>query len=316
MSPDETFLGVGRVGDVGSPAAIILGAPVVSPYPGRNPHSTDAPAAIRVASRRMAGFVGHHDFDTGAPFAAWHGRVADAGDLSTNPADPVSNRLLVTSAVREVLAAGSLPVLMGGDDSTGIPFLASWQGRGPVTVVQLDAHLDFRDEVNGFTLGFSSPMRRASEMPWIPRIVHLGQRGVGSARPSDIRDSLAIGNTIVSARELKERGAAGTAALLEPGEPFVIVLDVDGIDPTQMPAVRAPVSSGPDLAFVHELFAEMIARGSFGGLVITELEPPLDVNGISCLAVARLICRVLDTALSGSAVSEDRHSVDGVAGHR
>jgi len=297
MSDTETFLGVGRVGEVERPAAVILGAPVVSPYPDRAPHSTEAPAAIRAASMRMANFIGHHDFDTDAPFASWHGRLADAGDLPLDPLDPAGNRLLVRDAVAGVLALGALPILFGGDDSTGIPFLAAWEGRGPVTVVQLDAHLDYRDEVNGFRFGYSSPMRRAMEMRWVQRVIHLGQRGVGSARPSDVQDSLDAGNLIVPARDLMDRGTMAWADLLDRSETFVIVLDVDGIDPTQLPAVRAPVPSGPDLAFVTSLFSRLVRRGTFAGLVITELEPPLDVNGISSLAVARLVCRLLDEAL-------------------
>lgn len=293
-----TFLGIGGLAQVRDPAAVVLGAPVVSPYPGRAPHSTQAPSTIRTASGRLAAFIGHHDFDSGAPFAPWHGRVADAGDLPLDPTDAAGNRQAVRDAVAEVLDLGALPILLGGDDSAGIPFAAAWQGRGPVSVVQLDAHLDFRDEVGGFPFGYSSPMRRASEMPWVSRIVHLGQRGVGSARPSDVADTLATGNIIVPARELLRRGPSDVAALLVPGEPFVIVLDVDGIDPGQVPAVRAPVPSGPTLAFVDELFRELIERGSCRGLVVTELEPSLDVNGISALAAARLVCRVLDAALT------------------
>jgi agmatinase len=40
----------------------------------------------------------------------------------------------------------------------------AFAGRGPLTVIQVDAHLDWRDEVRGERFGWSSPMRRASEM--------------------------------------------------------------------------------------------------------------------------------------------------------
>ena len=297
MTVDDAFLGVGRAGTVERPEAVVFGASVVSPYPGRVPHSVEAPTAIRAASRRMASFVGHHNFDTGGTFASWHARVADAGDLACDPLDAAGNRELVRDTVAGIISAGAMPILLGGDDSTGIPFLAAFEGNAPVTVVQLDAHLDYRDEVDGFRFGYSSPMRRAMEMRWVQRIIPLGQRGVGSARPSDIQDSLDAGNLIVPARDLLDRGTMAWADLLDPSETFVIVLDVDGIDPTQMPAVRAPVPSGPDVEFVTTLFTRLIRRGRFAGLVVTELEPSLDVNGISSLAVARLICRVLDAAL-------------------
>ncbi len=293
----DTFLRVRHVDDSHRPAAVILGAAVTSPYPGRSPHSTKAPEAIRVASQRLASFVGHHDFDIDGPFAAWHDRVADGGDLGTHPRAAEHNRGLVTSGVRDVLAGGALPILLGGDDSTGIPFVAAFEGHGPVSIVQVDAHLDYRDEVDGFGFGYSSPMRRTREMPWVRRILHVGQRGVGSARPSDIEDSLAAGNVIVTAQQLAAQGIAPVAMTLDAGEPFVVVLDVDGIDPAELPAVRAPVSSGPSVATIIGLLAALIARGSFRGLVVTELEPPLDVNGISARIVTRLICRVLDAAI-------------------
>ena len=52
----------------------------------------------------------------------------------------------------------------------------------PFFVLQLDAHIDWRDEVKGVRDGYSSTMRRASEMPWVKGIIQVGARGVGSAR--------------------------------------------------------------------------------------------------------------------------------------
>lgn len=293
----ESFLGVSPVDRGTRPDVVILGVPVTSPYPGRPAHATDGPRVIREASARLSRFVGHHDFDTGAPFAAWHARVADAGDLSTHPERPEDNRSMVRAAVGDILASVAVPVVLGGDDSTVIPVLQAYQGHGPLSVVQVDAHLDFRDEVDGERYGYSSPMRRASEMAWVRRIVHVGQRGVGSARPHDVRDSLSAGGTIITARDLETQGVRPVARLLDPGEPFLMVLDVDGIDPREAPAVRAPVASGPSVRSVTELLVACVERGSLRGMVITELEPPLDVNGITARNVARLICRVLDAAL-------------------
>ena len=178
------------------------------------------------------------------------------------------------------------------------PFVGGWRDHGPVTVVQIDAHLDFRDQVDGESFGYSSPMRRASEMAWVRRIIHVGQRGVGSARPADVQDSLAAGNTIVPARELKQHGAEGVARRLASGERHVIVYDVDGTDPSQLPAVRAPVAGGPGLDDIAELVAALASRGSACGLVVTEFEPELDPSGTSALALARLVCRALDVSLT------------------
>jgi agmatinase len=77
-----------------------------------------------------------------------------------------------------VLKAGALPVVLGGDDSIPIPVLAAFRtGRALLYILQLDAHIDWRDEVKGVGDGYSSTMRRASEMPWVKR-----HRAGGGAR--------------------------------------------------------------------------------------------------------------------------------------
>ncbi len=92
--------------------------------------------------------------------------------------------------------ADAVPIVLGGDDSIPIPVLAAYEGRGPITVLQVDAHLDFRDEVAGVRNGYSSPMRRASEMEHVDDLFQVGLRGVGSARARDVADARARGNTL------------------------------------------------------------------------------------------------------------------------
>ena len=292
----ETFLGA--AGPTPESEAVVLGAALATIYPGRDPHATEGAAAIRTASGRLAHFVGNYDFDTAAPFARWRDRIADAGDVTTTLGDAEGNRRRITGAVAALLASETMPILLGGDDSVAEPFIAGWRDHGPVTVVQIDAHLDFRDEVAGESHGYSSPMRRASEMDWVRRVVHIGQRGVGSARPSDVRDSLAAGNSIVPAAELARLGPTAVAQQLDPGERFAIVYDVDGTNPAELPAVRAPAPGGPGLAVIGRLIDALAARGAFGGIVVTEYEPALDPSGTSALALARLLCRALDGRFS------------------
>ena len=291
----ETFLGV--TAPDASSEAVILGVALATAYPKRDPHATGSPAAIRAASGRLAKFAGNHDFDTGLPFASWRDRIADGGDINTARGDAEGNRRRITNTIGRLVDGGAMPVLLGGDDSVAEPFVAGWRDHGPVTVVQIDAHLDFRDEVRGESHGYSSPMRRASEMECVRRIVHVGQRGVGSARPHDVQDSLDAGNTIITARELRRVGVAAVAKRLEPGERFVVVYDVDGSDPADIPAVRAPVAGGPGVDDIGEMIARLAARGSLEGLVVTEFEPELDADGTSALSLARVICRSLEARL-------------------
>ena len=148
--------------------------------------------------------------------------VADAGDLPGSVDDGAGNSATTEAAVRQILGAGAVPLLLGGDDSVPIPFLRAYAEHGPITVVQIDAHLDFRDEVAGVRDGYSSAMRRASEMGHVERIVQVGLRGVGSARPSDVADARGHRNLLVTARQLDERGVPWLLEQL-PGDASVVV---------------------------------------------------------------------------------------------
>jgi agmatinase len=292
----ETFLSVGR--PTATSEAVIVGAELATVYADRSPHATGSAAAIRVASDRLTRFVGNYDFDTGLPFAPWTGRVGDGGDIKTARADAEGNRRRITKTIGDIITTERMPILLGGDDSVAIPFVAGWRDREPITVIQIDAHLDFRDDVDGERYGYSSPMRRISEMKWVERIIHIGQRSVGSARSSDVQDSLAAGNTIIPAGELARMDPAVVAERLGAGERYVIVYDVDGTDPAELPAVRAPVASGPGLALIGSLISAFAARGSLEGLVVTEFESELDPGGTCATALARLVCRAMDGRLS------------------
>src|SRR5690606_37536914 len=129
----------------------------------------------RRASGRMARFRGNWDFDLDAPMLPRDDgpRLVDAGDVPGSPGDGPGNSARTTAAVRDILDAGAVPLCIGGDDSVPIPILRAYEGRGPITVLQVDAHLDYRDEVDGVREGYSSPMRRAAEMPHVERILHV-----------------------------------------------------------------------------------------------------------------------------------------------
>ena len=53
------------------------------------------------------------------------------------------------AAVSTILDRGATPIVLGGDYSVPIPVFQAFEGRGHFTVLQFDAHIDFRDEVGG-----------------------------------------------------------------------------------------------------------------------------------------------------------------------
>ncbi len=268
----------------GDPADVaILGVPIGVSYADSADACADAPAAIRVRSQRLARSVDHHDFDLDGPMLPVPLRVVDCGD--------VSGAAAAEQTVRSVLAAGCVPLILGGDDSVPIPALRAFST--PLTVVQVDAHLDFRDEVQGVRDGYSSPMRRASEMPHVERVVQVGLRGVGSARSSDVADARRAGNLLVTARELRTRGVGWLLGQLPAGADVFLSFDLDGLDPSLVGAVSAPSPGGVSYDEACDLLASLAARCRIAGAAFTELVPSRDVNELSALVVVRLVTRLI-----------------------
>ena len=219
--------------------------------------------------------------------------ASDIGDVPWDDDAHEANRAAIRHACESVLAAGAVPVVLGGDDSIPIPVLQAYAGRGPVTVVQIDAHIDWRDEVGGERLGLSSTMRRASELEGVSPIVQVGQRSSGSARSSDRDDAVAAGVLFVSAREVHAHGIGAAVAAIPEGARVLVALDVDGFDPAVVPAVIGPAPGGLTYWQVVDLIHGVAARARIVGFNCVELVPGRDRDGLSALTVGRVVANVI-----------------------
>ena len=269
----------------------VIGIPFGSPYKMRQVHygASDAPRAIRDRSMRLGAMLNNYDFDIGCAFSDLNIRLRDCGDVIGNPGDIAGNNARATGAVRNILDAGSIPLVLGGDDSITALSIGAFERFSPITVIQIDAHIDYRDEVEGITTGYSSPMRRAAEMPWVERIIHVGTRGIGSARRNDVEDTLKRGNKIITANEFRKSGVHAVLDLLPQSGNFYVALDCDGLDPSVMPGTSAPVPGGLNYEDVAELFMMLCKKGNFVGFNVAEHYPALDVNQITALGIIRFV---------------------------
>ncbi len=295
----STFLDFpsGKAGPTLDADIAILGASHATPYRTDSSPCASAPAALRTRINRQADKLEHHDFDLGGPLLgdASAIRVVDCGDVPCDPSDAPGNRERIASAVNAILEAGAVPIVLGGDDSVVIPVVAGFDGHGPVCVVQVDAHIDWRDDVDGIRHGYSSPMRRASEMPWVTGMVQVGLRGVGSARRGELDDALAWGARIVTAREMHQSGIDAALRHVPKGARCFITIDCDGLDPSVIPAVVAPAPGGLTYWHVVDLIHGIAARAQIVGMDLVEFAPDLDINGHGALTAARLVCNTIGT---------------------
>ncbi|TPJ34798.1 agmatinase [Mesorhizobium sp. B2-5-13] len=296
MATRSSFLGLpDRLADGTAPRAVIFGAGHGSTYPDKDSGSHALAAdAIRVASQGDAALIEHWDFDLGGPlFDGGPICCVDAGDILTTMHDNAGNRARIEAKAREVLSVPAVPILLGGDDSVVIPFLAGFVDHGPVWILQIDAHIDWRDEVHGERYGYSSPMRRASEMAHVAGMVQVGLRSVGSARLTEIEAARHYGSRFVTAREVHTLGVEAALRHIPEGARVVVTLDLDSLDPSIMPGVAARTPGGLTYSQLIDLIAGLGKWARIAGFDLVEFYPPADIDGLSALTAARLLVNVI-----------------------
>ena len=285
--------------DTLSAGAALFAAPHGMPYKGIDNRGYAGTAnAMRKAIELDGGWSSHWDWDLDGPVFGDNGfTLADLGDLRTTPngghKTGLANFRLIEEATRAILQSGAVPLMVGGDDSVPIPFLGAFSGAGPITVLQIDAHIDWRDERANEKLGFSSTMRRASEMKHVERIVQVGTRGLGSARQSEVEFARNWGAKIFPARHIHQHGHADVLAAIPEGARVVIALDLDVIDGATMPGVAYPSPGGLSYQQIIDLFAGLATKAKIAGLDMVEFMPKNDLDGYSAYVAGRIMWNIV-----------------------
>ncbi len=245
------------------------------------PGSRQAPRAIRDASGRF-GFLGKGRdnagfFDINRDRYILQGiRLVDCGDIDVTYFNRERNFSLIRESVQAILARGCLPVVLGGDHSISYPVLRAYQEFGPLTVILIDAHLDYRDEIMGLKFTNNSPFRRAMELGFIKQIISFGIRGIKST-DQDLRQSREHGNLVFSNYEVFDQGVAELMQQV-PADigNYYLSIDIDGLDPAIAPGTESPEAEGLSFRHVKQIAQAMSKRGNLVGLDLVEVNPYLD----------------------------------------
>ena len=293
-----TFLDAPRCEDVRALDAdvAIIGVPFGVPYELEySTRASAAPRAIREQSLKyVPWYASHYDFDFGGDlFGGRPPRIVDCGDVAMAPGAWVENGAATTATIREILRRGALPVALGGEHSIPIPVMRAFDAYGPMCVVQLDAHIDWRDDREGVRDGLSSTMRRASELPWVKGMAQIGIRGFGSARETEFKDTRAYGSVIVGAEELHRAGVEAVLSRVPDAPAYYITLDADGLDPSIAPGIWSPAFGGLTYYEATNLLRGVAAKGRVHGFDLVEVIPSLDVHHLTSRLAARLIMNLL-----------------------
>ncbi len=279
----------------------LLGIPFGMPYSPdtmANDQSR-APDVLRQSPEDSSYARNHYDFDLGGPLLDDRAiRVVDCGNVTADRTDHGEHYRRAEAAARKILRSNATLISIGGDHGIPIPVFRALESIGErITLVHVDAHLDWRDDINGERNGYSSPIRRAAEMDWIGPIVQIGMRGIGSARRGEVEDAKAYGCDIIDAYEMHEIGIKAVLERIPDGGPYYLTIDADGVDPTIMPAVMAQTPGGLDWLQLRALVHGLVKKGRVVGMDLVEIAPSRDVNRTTMDYAERLICNFIGASV-------------------
>jgi agmatinase len=219
------------------------------------------PAAILAASGQLERWDGYSDPGAEGIYT-W-----DAVDCS-GPAEQVIDA--IATAVRRILGLGKMPVVLGGEHTVTWGVIRGYLDAGArdFGVVQIDAHADLRDEYEGSRLSHACVMRRVVEAG-IP-LFQLGNRAY-SEEEREARTKHRV--RYLDADQLVPKGVSAFELPADFPPNVFFTLDVDGIDPSVLPATGTPVPGGLGWYQTLGLFQSVAVQRRIIGFDILEFAP-------------------------------------------
>jgi arginase len=267
------------------------------PTPGAVPGCAKAPGALRdhgILGRLGARDAGCHTpprFDPGE----WR-----PGDGVSQSADIARYSIRLAERIGGIVNAGEFPLVLGGDCSIALGSALAMRRLGeelggPIGLVYVDAHSDFRHPGNAHVVGAAAgealalvtgrgqPDLAAIEQrrPYVrdSDVVVIGLRASDEYR----MDLQASGVAVRAVPDLRAHGAARTAqwarSQLTGCIGFWVHLDVDVLDPSVMPAVDAPNPGGIAYPELELLLRGLVGGSDCVGAEVTVFDPDFDVEG-------------------------------------
>lgn len=252
------------------------------------------PRAVREASTLFSfGHAGAYDHEDDCTYLGADVRMVDIGDADIVHTDTETSHANIEKGVRAVLKAGALPVVIGGDHSVNIPCIRAFDDQGPIHIVQIDAHLDFVDVRHGVRHGHGNPMRRAAEQDHVSGITALGIRNVSSTTKDGYEAARAMGDDILSVRQVRRLGTEGVLARIPAGARLYVTIDIDGFCPSIAPGTGTPSHGGFLYYEVLEILQGLAHNHDIVGIDLVEVAPDYDRDGTTAILAAQVLLNFL-----------------------
>jgi agmatinase len=288
--------------DLAGADVAIVGAPVDETTSGR-PGARFGPRAIRLADMGGAGDGYHLDLGV-EPFEEL--AVVDYGDAEVIPADAARSHAAIRRSVGEILEAGAVPVVLGGDHSILHPDVgaaADHFGAGTVGVIHFDAHADDAETLWGVRRSHGTPVRLLVDEGSVrgEHIVQVGLRGYWPGREEFdwARDR---GLVWFTQGEIDRRGfdpvVDEVVDLAGDANRAWLSVDIDVVDPGYAPGTGVPEPGGLTPRELLRAVRRIAREVELGGVEVVEVSPPYDQADVTSLLAHRVVLE----ALSGLAL--------------
>ncbi|WPZ32191.1 agmatinase [Thalassobaculum sp. OXR-137] len=220
-------------------------------------------------------------------------RIADIGDcVIERPFQLEGAHGEIDRFYEQVIAAGLVPLSVGGDHSISLPILRQIGKDRPVGMIHIDAHADTGDDYFGSRFHHGAPFRRAAEEGVLDpkRTIQIGIRG-GINDRDQWSFSHESGMRVIYMHEIPGMGldAVIAEALKVAGDgPTYLSFDIDACDPAYAPGTGTPEFGGFTAAEALHLLRGLSAVDFIGGDMV-EVSPPFDPSGNTALLGATIL---------------------------
>jgi agmatinase len=287
-----TFLRVPLMTDVTEPKIGIVGVP----YDGgvaRTPGTRFGPRGIRNACWRAPEYHPALDVSLTA-----HNTVVDCGDMLVSPFSISDALETIDRNISELLAAGIVPVSVGGDHGITYPILQAMNRvHGKVAVIHFDAHADTLE--GGYTHGTMFRLAVDEGLIQPDKFIQVGIRKTYSAADFDFQKQHGI--QVISVDELRALGDAGLAEQFRrlEGCKVYVTFDMDFVDQAHAPGTGSPEPCGPTSAEALACFRAIEGLDVIG-FDLTEVSPPYDVREMTCYLANLVLFEMVALLISAS----------------
>ncbi len=227
-------------------------------------------------------------------------RIVDYGDAAVLPADAARTHAAIEQTVGEVVDAGLLPIVLGGDHSIAEPDVrACAKPHGAIGLVHFDTHTDTGTHVFGVEVSHGTPMYRLVRDGIVDpaRYVQVGLRGYWPGEP-EFAWQAEQGITSFFMHDVRERGIAAivedTIRIVGDGPAFLTV-DVDVLDPAFAPGTGTPEPGGMTSGELLGAVREVARRLELVGADVVEVIPTaVGSADVTALVADRIVREILN----------------------